>query len=374
MKIHDTVKKKVMVTGGHVTPAIATIDALMKNHPEWQIVFVGRKTALEGDRTLSEEYRLINAKHIRFLSIIAGRLKREGGVRAFITLMKVPVGFVQAVWDVLTERPDVIVSFGGYVGLPVVAAGWILRVPIVTHEQTRRPGLANRIISRFATRTCVSFPGDTVGLHGNLIYTGLPLRESVLHPQLTSSITLPKKKRPLLLVVGGSTGARSMNTIIYEALPALLRTFTVLHQVGRISVNKSIEVRSSLIENRDHYIPIPYLSEDEYAWVLHRAKLVIGRSGANTVMEIAVVGKVALFVPLPWSAGNEQYFNALFLKEAGSAEILPQKDLSLNALVQTVTRMMDEYADRDRRAALLAVQVPHDGSLKLVRVIEELVH
>lgn len=366
-------KRRIMMTGGHVTPAIATIQELKSQHPEWDILFVGRRVAFEGEQTLSEEYRLITAMHIPFFPVTAGRLKREGGLAAVVPLLKVPVGFVQALLShVLRHRPDIIVSFGGYVALPVVLAGWLLRVPVVTHEQTRKPGLANTLISALAKRTCVSFAGTT-GLSGKVVYTGLPMRGSVFHPPKDPSFPLPKEKRPMLLFVGGSTGAKSVNTVVYEALPELLKTYTVIHQVGRISLSRATEMKRGLISDADHYIVLPYLSASDYSWALHAATLVIGRSGANTVFEIAAVGKVALFVPLPWAANNEQFYNALYLKDAGSADILKQHRLSPESLCSYIRGMMDTLDEHQRKATAFAKTIPHDGAVRLVRVIGEII-
>lgn len=365
-------KRKVMITGGHLTPAVSTINVLRRRHPDWDIIFVGRRIALEGTKTLSEEYRLICAMHIPFLPLIAGRLKRDGGIAAFVTLGKVPIGFIQALWYVATRRPSVIVSFGGYVALPVVLSGWIFRIPVVTHEQTRKPGLSNRIIARLAGATCVSFPDGVSGLPCASIYTGLPLRESVFHPPLAPSWKVSKDKGPLLLIVGGSTGSVSINTVMYDALSVLLKTYTVIHQVGRISLPRALEVKRGLKQSSDQYIVMPYLSEADYSWALHHATLIIGRSGANTVMEIAATGKIAIFVPLPWAAENEQYYNALFLKDAGSAEIIAQDVLSPGSLMAVITEMMQDLFDRMRCAKDLATTIPRDGASRFVRVIEDL--
>ncbi len=370
MNTHIHQKRRIMITGGHVTPAIATIQEIRSLHPDWDIVFVGRRTAFEGEQTLSEEYRLISAMHIPFFPITAGRLKREGGIAAAVALCKVPVGFIQALVHLIRHRPDIIVSFGGYVALPVVVAGWLLRVGVVTHEQTRKPGIANQMISALAKRTCVSFP-DTKGLSGHVVYTGLPMRGSVFHPPKEPSFPLPEGKRPILLIVGGSTGAASVNAVVYDALPALLKTYTVIHQVGRISLARATDVKHALIRDADQYVVLPYISESDYSWALRHATMVLGRSGANTVFEIAATGKVALFIPLPWAANNEQYYNALYLQQAGSASILNQNKLSPDALCTHIQEIMDSLEKREQAAKTFAISVPHDGAARLVRVIGE---
>ncbi len=363
-----------MVTGGHITPAMATIEVLRKQHPDWRIVCVGRKFALEGETVESEEYRLVSDAGLKFLPIIAGRLKREGGVGAWVALGKIPIGFFQAIWYVMTERPDLIVSFGGYVALPVVIAGWMLRVRSVTHEQTRVPGLANKIIAHFSARTCVSFSDGVSGLGDHYLYTGLPLRNSVFTPPAKPTLTLPKEKLPIILIVGGSTGSVSMNERVYAAIPTLIQSYTVIHQVGRLSWEKAVAVRTALRRVAERYVIAPYLSESDYSWALHHAALVVGRSGANTVLEIAAVGKVAVFVPLPWAAGNEQYHNAVYLQNAGSAVIVPQPEFTAERLISSVAQCMKTRELRERAAQKLASTIPRDGAERLARVIEDLIH
>lgn len=362
--------KKLLITGGHITPALATIDEWQRRHPADRFVFIGRKHALEGSDEISEEYRLIHDRHIPFYPLSAGRLKREGGVRAALSLLKVPVGFVQAFRYVRKEKPDCIVSFGGYIALPVVTAGYMLGVPVVTHEQTRKPGLANRIIARMARITCVSYPDGSDGIAGHLKYTGLPFRKGVFHPPVDPSFSIPRDDTRLMLIVGGSTGSVSVNTIVFEALPSLLQRFTIVHQVGRLSYAQAIAIRSGLGKLRDRYVPVPYLSESDYSWAIHHALFVLGRSGANTVLELASVGVPAIFIPLPWAANNEQYYNARFMEKTGSAKILPQQSLTPQLLVDTVSHVFGHIATYGKAAKKLSTNIPRDGAVKFADAIE----
>lgn len=361
---------KIMMTGGHITPAVATIEELRAQYPSWEIVFVGRKIALEGYLTHSEEYRLIHDLGLQFLPITTGRLKREGGVGALMGLMKIPVGIFQAAWYMSWHRPSLVVSFGGYIALPVALAAWAWRIPVVTHEQTTRPGLANRIIARVATKVCVSF-SDTAQFSGNknIVVTGLPVRRMVTSPQKNSPFPIDSTK-PLLFIVGGSTGSTSINEVIFRALPELLTRFNIVHQVGRVSERRAGDVRDSLPEALSgRYTVVPYVSTEAYSYLLNKAALIVGRSGANTVTEIAICGKNAIFVPLPWSGANEQYYNAKVLEDAGSATILEQKYLSRESLVRAVTTMMEEMPQRRRKAKAYESRIPHDGAKRLVSVI-----
>ncbi len=373
MNKHVRQSIKIMMTGGHITPALAVIEELRAQYPDWEIVFVGRKTALEGYATHSEEYRLISSLGLPFLPITAGRLKREGGMGAVLALLKLPVGVFQAAGYIMRQKPAIIVSFGGYIALPVVLVAWVCRIPIVTHEQTTRPGLANRIIARMATTLCVSFPDTVTQFPGytNLVVTGLPIRRSVFSVPKSSPFPWDPKF-PLLFIVGGSTGSTSINDVVFQVLPALLSRYTVIHQVGRISEHRAKDVREGLDASvRDRYQPVPYLTTDAYSFLLHKSAMIVGRSGANTVTEIAITAKTALFIPLPWAGGNEQYYNAKVLQDAGSAMILEQKHLSADTLVSHIHAMMEALPERSRKAKAFAARIGHDGAKRFVSVIAD---
>lgn len=363
-----------MITGGHLTPALATIEEMQRIHPEWAIVFVGRKVAIEGSATQSEEYRIITGLGLPFLPISAGRLKRDGGISALWSLFKIPMGFVTAARFVLREKPSLILSFGGYIALPVVWWAWVLKIPIVTHEQTTRPGLANQIIARLATNICVSFPqaAALLGRNERTEVTGLPMRREVFMVPKENPFGNPFTP-PVLLVVGGSTGSTSINDVVFASLSTLLSEYTLIHQVGRVSLAKAEKIHEFLdTQLKSRYVPMAYLSADAYSFALHNATIIIGRSGANTVTEIAVAGKTAIFIPLPWAANNEQYHNAVVLKDAGSSVILEQKNLSVATLTDTIRKVAGELEDRQQKAKRFAEKIPHDGAFRLVTVIDRI--
>src|SRR3989304_10101442 len=148
---------KIFITGGHVTPPLAVIEEIVYRYPDWQIFFVGRKYAMEGDLTVSEEYRIIRELGLPFLPLVTGRLQRRFTRYTIPSLLKIPQGLLQAWLYVREHKPDVIVTFGGYVGLPVVLAGWLLRIPIISQDETRSVGLANRLVSLLSAKICLSY-------------------------------------------------------------------------------------------------------------------------------------------------------------------------------------------------------------------------
>lgn len=362
MKYHAI---KLCVTGGHATPALAVVDAVRRNRPDWEIVWIGRSFALEGSSIPAEEYQLVREQHIRFLSISAGRLSRPG---------KIVSGFFQAFRYCMEEKPDCIVSFGGYVALPVAVAGWSLKIPVITHEQTHGFGLANRIIARIARRICISYPESAVYFpREKTVLTGLPLRKKLFHPSKTSSIGVAVSK-PVLYVTGGSTGAASLNELLFPVVSQLTEEWSVIHQTGRVSFDHATKVKQALLrENQSRYMIKPYVSEDELAWIYEHASVVIARSGANTVGELAALKKVSIVVPLPWSSYQEQQANAAWLAEAGSAVVVNQRTMTPQLLVEILHRTMRDGARYQKNADSFSLHIPRDADMRVAKEIEKLV-
>lgn len=343
---------KIFITGGHLTPALSLLDQIEAQKLSWEIIFVGRKTAIEGSKQISEEYRVIRERKLKFLSLFTGRLERSLNFWTIYSLLKIPVGFLQAFYFVLRYRPKLIVSFGGYLALPIALAGWLLGIPVITHEQTRSTGLANRMISKFA-KACLTVP---------------LFRQAIIKAENSPPADLAGQ--PLIYITGGVTGALSLNEIIFQALPDLLTKYQLVHQVGRDNLIKAQQIKQSLAKKlQTNYKCYPYLDTEQHAEILKKAHLVISRSGANTVGEIALLGKVAILIPLPWSAEGEQKLNALWLAESGSAVVLEQNVLNGQKLAQAVKEVESDYPAMLKSANLLQPKVASDGAKQLLKAI-----
>lgn len=333
--------RKVFITGGHVTPALAVISRIKREKPDWEVVFLGRIRALESDREDSEEFKLVRALHIRFLPVTTGRIQRFFTAKIVLSLLKIPIGFFQGLWYCIRERPDVILSFGGYVAVPVCVSAWVLGIPVVTHEQTRVMGLANRFISLFAHTVCVSFEeaGRKAGKKGAVVYTGLPIRDELFHAPVTPSFSIGSNL-PILFVTGGVTGALAINEAVHSVLPILIQSFIVVHQVGSGSIDAACVWQSRVDrEYRSRYIPFRFLNVSDLAWVYKHAEFVICRSGANTIGELLLLQKPGLCIPLPWSGADEQRQNAYYLEASGLGKVLEQKDVTPNSFIHAIDDM-----------------------------------
>jgi len=282
--------KKIIITGGHATCALAVIDELQKNQHKCLIVFVGRRYVNADEHNDSFEYQEITARKIPFIHLETGRAMQ---------FFKFISGLINSFSIVARHKPDTILSFGGYLALPIAIAGWILGVKIVTHEQTIEPGTANRIIGVIATKVCISFP-ETKKFFAKekVVLTGNPLRTSIFKRE--EKFVLPKGRQSIY-ITGGSLGSHAINILIEEIIRDLLKKYTVVHQCGNIDEFGDYErlnkIRNSLsLEDKKHYLLKKHLMDNEIGDVYAKTDLVIGRSGANTFFELIALEKPSLYL------------------------------------------------------------------------------
>jgi UDP-N-acetylglucosamine--N-acetylmuramyl-(pentapeptide) pyrophosphoryl-undecaprenol N-acetylglucosamine transferase len=363
---------KICICGGHLTPALAVISELKKRGVS-DIFFIGRARAMEGDSAPSAESAVIPSLGVKFYPIAAGRLQRRFTRYTIPSLLKVPVGIGHCLLILSQEKPDLVISFGSYVALPVVFAAWVLGIPSLTHEQTVKGGLANSLISRFAKKIALSWPESLKHFpEKKCVVTGNPIRSEILN------IERKRTSRPVIFITGGNQGAHSINEAVLEIIEPLLEKYEVVLQAGGAERFKDFEMLTARVSQLPRRLQgrcqiFKWLNSAELAAVYSRASLVVGRSGANTVGEVAALGIPALFIPLPWAGANEQQKNAQMLAEVGAAIILPQERLTPKRLLAAVNAMiagLETYKREARKAKRLirldAAKVLVDEALALV--------
>ena len=382
--------RKIVITGGHLTPALAVIDELLKRG-EWEIFYIGRKYTAEGDKNPSLESMVIQEKDLDFVPINFGRLQHKFTRYTIFAFLRIPFGFLQAFFHLLRIKPNVVLSFGSYVGVPVVLAGWLLGIPIVIHEQTTIVGLGNKINSFFAKKICVSWPETLKQFpKEKTVLTGNPLRLDIFKNNLKILSTLFRAKRetrvslkfekdrPLILVTGGNQGSHRINIAIEGILGKLLIKYHVFHQTGHLAgfgdFERLEEKRNHLPKNlKDNYHLKKYVSGEEWGTLLEGADLVVSRAGINTITELLVLGKPQLLIPIPWLPGDEQTKNAQMVEKIGLAEILSQDDLNPQNLFKKIELMMNKinvYRQNKDKAEKLIIK---NATQKIVDELEKMV-
>jgi UDP-N-acetylglucosamine--N-acetylmuramyl-(pentapeptide) pyrophosphoryl-undecaprenol N-acetylglucosamine transferase len=330
--------KKVVLTGGHLTPALGVIEQILKEKDNWEIFYFGRKYALESNKAESFEYRTLSKRaKINFVPITTGRVQRKFTPNTIKSLIKIPFGFLQALWLLIKIKPKAIISFGGYLSVPVVISGWLLGIPAITHEQTRTVGLGTKINKFFVKKIAVSFPEVINQLPAKkTVLTGNPVESAVFkyRPNKNDVHFKPiiKSKKPLIVVTGGKTGSQIINQTVLKIKDKLTKNYFIFHQIG---------LDSNVEEKIEHnYIAVRFKENHEFGWLYRQSDLVIGRSGANICTYLAALKKPALLIPIPWTAENEQVKNAQWLEEIGLAKKIDQKSLSPKLLYKEIKSMI----------------------------------
>ncbi len=328
-------------TGGHLSPAVATITALRELpcglRP--QFLYLGSRTGVEA--------RVIPLMGVPYRAVSTGKLRRYLSVENLLDAARLPLGVLQSLYHLARFRPHVLFATGGYVSVPPVIAAALLRTPVLLHEQTGSLGLANRISLRFATAVALSVPGSVPGKRS--VVTGNPVRSEVL------GVDRERARRrfeldpgvPTIYVTGGAQGAHAINEVVRLALPELLELAQVIHQCGNApGTREDYEallrtVKELPQELQRRYTLTSYVGQ-EIGDVYAASDLVVGRAGAGTVNEVATLGKPAIFVPLPIAAGDEQRQNARRLADLGGAVVIEQEELSPERLVAQVRELLSD--------------------------------
>ena len=248
--------------------------------------------------------------------------------------------------------PNRVLVRGGYVGVPVGLAAWLLGRRLILHESDAVMGVANRILAPLASRICVSFPLEAYEgskkVINKLMFTGVPINEEFYNKTI-GQIDLPlNDKKPVVLVTGGSQGAHAINQLVQNSLPQLLNEYQVVHQTGVADYAGAQSWKASTDQAKDYH-PIDSLLNTQMASLMKRSAVIISRAGATAAFEIAATGRPAILIPLPGSANNHQYANAKYLSDKGAAVLLPQSEATPTVLAERVERVV--RSDMGKRLA-----------------------
>lgn len=329
--------KKVLFIGGHSTPAFAVLDELMSDvSNNIAIHWAGEKYNQRGNKNLSQEYVTVTGQYnLPFHSMRSGKLQREWTMRTFLTgfweMFWLQIGFINALFIIMRLRPNVVMSFGGFIAVPLVIWARIFGSKVITHEQTVVVGLANKIIAKFSNRICVSWESSLKYFPKNkTVFTGNPIRSSIF--EINSNITSGMSKdKPLVYITGGNQGAHEINKRIFPIVSELLKSVKIVHQTGNSTVtndySKAVSLKDALPSDlKKDYLVFEYIDSDGIGEVMNKADLIVSRAGANTISEILVLGKMSVLIPIPWASHNEQNKNADFVARIGLAMKLEQDE------------------------------------------------
>jgi len=367
---------KILITGGHLTPALSCMDWIAQNQPSDKLIFVGREFSQDLLKQEAVEKYEVEKRKIPFIAFSAVRLGRDFYTHFFRELSRFFQSIKTAKKIILQQKPTVILSFGGYVAVPFAIAGFLTKTPIVTHEQTLTTGFANQLIGFFAKKIAVSFEQSKNEFpNTKTIVTGNPLRAGVFLSRHQKPNWLPKEiTKPILLVLGGNQGSQVLNELIINSLTEITKDWLVVHQCGRPTTVrdyfKALSTAKSHLphEQQDNYFVHEWMDEEDLFWLYRNAIGAISRSGANATQEIAVAGLPAIFVPIPNSHKDEQYKNARWLVDIGAAILIEQAGLSQEVLMLALDKI--QLMQKPMREALSKLKFEKDAAAKLYELIK----
>lgn len=322
-------------TGGHIFPALAVADALQQQGH--RITWLGTRNGMEARLVTEAGYP------IQFIRVQG--LRGKGISRWLIAPFKLILALLQAVRVVIRLRPNVVLGMGGFASGPGGVAAWLLRRPLVIHEQNAAPGLTNRLLAKLATTILEAFPHSLT----NAKLTGNPVRKSITALPAPEERYAQRSGDLRVLILGGSQGALVLNQVVPLML-AKIRQQTpvqVWHQCGE----RHLEATTKLYTDTDVTAKVSTFVADmdeAYAW----ADLVICRAGALTIAELAAAGVASLLVPFPYAVDDHQTKNAQWLADSGAAVLMPQSDCNVDSLVACLQRLF-----QDGRQTLMSMAI-----------------
>ncbi len=322
--------KTIVLTGGgtagHVCPNINLSNRLKKHFDK--IIYIGSENGIE-------KKLITNQTDYEYHSIEPVKFVRKNLFKNILIPFKLSKSITQSKKILKSVNPGVVFSKGGYVSLPVVIAAHKLKIPVVCHESDISVGLANKLASRYADKVCTNFKITAEQNKNKFVHTGSPLPLSPLTKIQAKDKLKIKTGKPVLLVTGGSLGAKAINELIFENIKLLTEKYYVLHLVGKNNLNKKI--------NNPSYKQVEFSND---MWTIFKASdFAISRAGANTIMELLANEIPTIFIPLPKGVSRgDQVENANYLKNLNLASVIYQEDLSFEKL-QNELNFLEKQSD-----------------------------
>ena len=348
--------KRIVFTGGgtagHVTPNLALLPHFLENG--WNVHYIGTEQGIE--KTL-----IAPIKGVTYHQIHSGKLRRYFDIKNFSDPFRVLQGGFEAQSIMKKLRPNVLFSKGGFVSVPVVYGAWLHRIPAVLHESDITPGLANKITVPCAKVICTTFPEAAKMIGKKAVYTGTPLRASLFSGRAQRGLSFLgfDGKKPVLTMMGGSTGAASVNRALRASLDLLLPRFDIAHICGKGNVDS--------VFLRPGYRQLEYVSE-ELPDVLAATDIMLSRAGANALCEILALRKPSLLIPYPLGASRgDQILNAASFEKRGFASVLPQEQATPEALTSALLAL---WENRSTYRKAMEAEPIANGTGKVIELIE----
>ncbi|OGN06474.1 MAG: hypothetical protein A3B86_03445 [Candidatus Yanofskybacteria bacterium RIFCSPHIGHO2_02_FULL_38_22b] len=323
-------------SGGHVYPLVVVARSLKE---QASLQGLNLKLMMLGSSIFLE--RAAKENNLPFKKVTAGKFRRYPSLASLADPFKVLASFVQSLWYLFLFMPDVVFTKGGYVSVVPALVAKLYMIPVFTHESDSVPGLANKIISKFAKKIFISFSDSAKYLNvAKTILTGNPIRKDLSQGDKNSAIQYFNfsQPKPTVLVLGGSRGAKVLNDVVISGLPALIQKLNIIHQCGE-SQYDSVKTEADKIAPESYRL-YSFLDENQLTLAYSLADIIVARAGGSLLFEIAQVGKPAIVVPILNSPANHQYLNAAEFSSYGG-RLIEEPNFNSDSLLRTIENILN---------------------------------
>lgn len=357
-------KNKIILTGGgtagSVTPLLAVVDEL-KNKIQPEYIWIGTKNG--------PEKFMVEREGIKFMSILNGKLRRYFCWQNFVDPFKIIGGFIQSIIILIKEKPDLVMSAGGFVSVPIVWAAGILRIPVLIHQLDARPGLANKLMAPFAKVITTTFEKSLNDYGKKAVWIGGLMRNKLLHERMTKREALSKLglryDKPVIFVIGGGTGSKSINDLIIKNLESLTKFTQIVHITGKNRVDGNIP-----IDDYEGYRPFEFLDINGMFKCFTASEVVVSRCGMGLLTELSFLGKPSVLIPMP---SSHQEDNAKIFTEQNAAIVLSEKELTDKQFVSSIEGIIKNIEKKTELQKNIKKVIIRGGNEKIVEIILNLI-
>ncbi len=340
-----------------MSPLIAIWQEFKNQGYECEFLWVGTSTG--------PEIQFVGQYGIPYVSIPSGKFRRYIAIQNFFDPLIIFFGFIKSLFILIRFKPSVILSAGGFVSVPLVFAGWLMRVPCLIHQQDARRGLANRLMAPFAKKITVTLEKSLKDFNAKkTVYTGNPIRKDLVFLDTKKAFEYfgLTQDFPVVLVLGGGTGALVINSLILNSLQNLVEFCQIIHSTGLGKMN--IEAKHS------RYKSFEFLSAEDLKMALACSDLVISRAGMSTLTELAYLGKPTILIPIP---NGHQEENAYEFGKYNACEILNQEELDPKSFADIIKDILFDSAFMHDIARNIGKVMPRDASERIINEIMEII-
>lgn len=353
-------------TGGSVTPLLAiTEELLVQKQDKFEFLWLGTKNG--------PEKQMVEKENIKFKAISGGKLRRYFSFKNIIDLFLILIGFFQSLIIILKFKPDLIISAGSFLSVPVVWAGWLLGVPSLIHQQDVLPGLANKLMAWFSRTITVTFNQSLADYGKKAVWTGNPVRKEIRNLKFGIGEIKEKwgldNKFPAVLIIGGGTGAMAINNLVKQSINELTKFSQIILVSGKNKL-PNFQFPLGLSSGRrpiSNFQYFEFLNVKQMAEAMNLADVVVSRCGMATLTELSYLGKPAILIPIP---NSHQEQNARIFRN--SAIILDQNKLTPEKLLAEIKRLIDNKQLQNQLSQKISQVMKKDANQAMVSIINEI--